>query len=59
MSLSNFLEELEVYLQKILGKVKVWGEKMETLKIIAADKWFWLGMAIGFALGAMHNWFGL
>jgi hypothetical protein len=48
-----------VYLQKILGKMKVWGEKMETLKMIAADKWFWLGMAIGFALGAMHNWFGL
>lgn len=32
---------------------------METLKLIAGDKFFWLGMVVGFALGAMHNWFGL
>lgn len=32
---------------------------MQTIKTIVADKYFWLGIIIGFALGAMHHYFGL
>ena len=32
---------------------------MQILKTIATDKYFWLGVASGFALGAMHHYFGL
>ena len=32
---------------------------MQIIKSIAADKYFWLGVAIGFAFGAMHHYFGL
>ena len=39
--------------------MKVWGEKMETLKMIVADKWFWLGVLIGFICGTLHHNFAL
>lgn len=32
---------------------------METLKMIVNDKYFWLGILIGFALGTLHHNFGL
>lgn len=32
---------------------------MQTLKTIVADKYFWLGSVVGFALGALHHYFGL
>jgi len=32
---------------------------MQNLKNIVADKYFWLGVIIGFALGAMHHYFAL
>lgn len=32
---------------------------MQTLKGIIIDKNFWLGCAVGFALGAMHHYLGL
>ena len=39
------------------------GETMENvkevLKMIAADKLFWLGLLLGFACGTLHHNFGL
>lgn len=32
---------------------------MQTFKNIVADKYFWLGGVVGFALGALHHYFGL
>lgn len=32
---------------------------MEKVKEYLANKVFWTGMIIGFALGALHNYFGL
>lgn len=32
---------------------------MQTLKTIAADKYFWLGIAIGFAFGVLHHYYAL
>lgn len=32
---------------------------MEELKAFIADKKFLVGLVLGFALGAMHNYFGL
>lgn len=31
----------------------------EAIKLIAGDKLFWLGLILGFALGALHHNFGL
>ena len=31
----------------------------EVLKMIAADKLFWLGLLLGFACGVLHHNFGL
>ena len=39
------------------------GEKMENvkevLKMIAADKLFWLGVLLGFACGVLHHYYAL
>lgn len=32
---------------------------MQIIKNIVTDKNFWLGCVVGFALGAMHHYFGL
>lgn len=32
---------------------------MQTIKTIVADKYFWLGVLLGFACGALHHYFGL
>lgn len=32
---------------------------MQTLKGIVTDKNFWIGCAVGFAIGALHHYFGL
>ena len=32
---------------------------MLTLKAIVTDKNFWLGCAVGFAIGALHHYFAL
>ena len=32
---------------------------MQVIKTIVADKYFWLGGVVGFALGAMHHYFAL
>lgn len=32
---------------------------MQTIKKIVTDKNFWVGFVVGFALGAMHHYFGL
>ena len=32
---------------------------MQSLKAIVADKNFWLGGVVGFALGALHHYFAL
>lgn len=32
---------------------------MDKVKEYITSKLFWVGMIIGFALGAMHSWFGL
>ena len=32
---------------------------MHILKTIVTDKNFWLGCVVGFALGALHHYFGL
>lgn len=35
------------------------GNVKEVLKMIAADKLFWLGLLLGFACGTLHHNFGL
>lgn len=32
---------------------------MQTLKTIVADKYFWLGIIIGFACGVLHHYYAL
>lgn len=32
---------------------------MQTLKTIVADKYFWLGGLLGFALGVLHHYYAL
>lgn len=32
---------------------------MQTIKNIVTDKNFWMGSVVGFALGALHHYFGL
>lgn len=32
---------------------------LAAIKAAVADKKFWAGLALGFALGAMHHYFGL
>lgn len=32
---------------------------MQTIKNIASDKWFWLGLLVGFICGTLHHNFGL
>lgn len=32
---------------------------MEELKMFVLDKKFWVGLVLGFALGALHHYFGL
>lgn len=32
---------------------------MQTIKNIASDKWFWLGVLLGFALGVLHHYYAL
>lgn len=32
---------------------------MQTLKTIVADKYFWLGVLLGFALGVLHHYYAL
>ena len=38
---------------------KTGGETMQTLKTIVADKYFWLGVLLGFALGVLHHYYAL
>lgn len=35
------------------------GETMQALKTIVADKYFWLGVLLGFVCGTLHHNFGL
>lgn len=35
------------------------GETMQALKTIVADKYFWLGVLFGFALGVLHHYYAL
>lgn len=35
------------------------GETMQALKTIVADKYFWLGVLLGFALGVLHHYYAL
>jgi hypothetical protein len=35
------------------------GDNMEELKAFVADKRFLVGLVLGFALGALHHYFGL
>ncbi len=32
---------------------------MQALKTIVADKYFWLGVLLGFALGVLHHYYSL
>ncbi len=32
---------------------------MQTIKTIVADKYFWLGVIIGFACGVLHHYYAL
>lgn len=32
---------------------------MQTIKNIVTDKNFWVGCVLGFAIGAMHHYFGM
>lgn len=32
---------------------------MQIIKNIASDKWFWLGLLVGFICGTLHHNFGL
>lgn len=32
---------------------------MQTIKTIVADKYFWLGIIIGFACGVLHHYYAL
>lgn len=32
---------------------------MQTIKTIVADKYFWLGVIIGFTCGVLHHYFAL
>ena len=32
---------------------------MQTLKTIVADKYFWLGVLLGFACGVLHHYYAL
>lgn len=32
---------------------------MQSIKNIASDKWFWLGLLVGFICGTLHHNFGL
>lgn len=40
-----------------IGRKEV--KTMQTLKTIVADKYFWLGIIVGFAFGVLHHYYAL
>lgn len=43
-------------MEQLKEKAKVlWGKA----KVVLSNKYFWLVLLLGFALGAMHCWYGL
>lgn len=50
---------LKIYKYNRQAKLLKGGETMQTLKTIVADKYFWLGVLLGFALGVLHHYYAL
>ena len=56
---ANFAKDKNVLGKKWQILQKTGGETMQTLKTIVADKYFWLGIIIGFACGVLHHYYAL
>lgn len=57
MQKTGILQSILIIFTGIFESLEV--KIMQTIKTIVADKYFWLGVLLGFACGTLHHNFGL